>query len=777
MKKVLSFILYFFFISNALFAQNTIVQFSMIQVESKNANRQQLAALGIEVDHAITTNNATQFVASDYDLNVLAQNNITCTILQKDLAAYYRDRLALGATSNSLRSSACNGVVAPNYNDPSFFSFGSMGGYYTYEEAFQVMDSLAAKFPNIIKPKATIGNFLTFENRSLYWYKISDNPNVDEAEPEILFNALHHAREAITLSQTIYFMAYLCENYATNPEIKFMVDNAEIYFIPIINPDGYKYNQNTFPNGGGMWRKNRRNNGSDFGVDLNRNYSLGWGVNNTGSSGNTNSNTYRGPAPASEPEVQAVQSFVNSHNFKIAQSSHSFGNLWVYPWGYLSANCDDSVQFRAMAAELTKHNSYKAGIDQETVGYSTNGSSDDWLYGDPSHGKILCGTPESGEATDGFWPLQNRILPLCREMNYFNLTSVKFLLSHASVQDLSDRLIGGTQQSLPFELNNLGLSPNASFTLSLVPISNNIVNVSVPKVFTNLAIQAKVVDSFSYQMASATANNALVKFALELDNGYVKKVDTLVKYFGNKVVLFNDDCSTMNNWSSTMWNTASPGFNSASCLSDSPFGNYDPSTFSEITLKNFISMTNIVRAELRYRVKFSTENNLDFVAVQAVTNAGPQDLCGQYTQIYSSANNSGDEAYNGIITDWKYESINLDPLVAANQIKLQWALQSDAGLEMDGIQIDDIRVSALTKNPESISSIGDKQTFCYPNPTNGNIYVPDNVQLLAVVNSQGQSIPFQIQDQMVELKVPGLYQFKLKSKQKETVFFEKVIMY
>ena len=67
-------------------------------------------------------------------------------------------------------------------------------------------------------------------------------------------------------------MWYLLENYETDTEIKTLVDNTALYFIPIINPDGYIFNESTNPNGGGFWRKNRKDNGNDtFGVDLNRN--------------------------------------------------------------------------------------------------------------------------------------------------------------------------------------------------------------------------------------------------------------------------------------------------------------------------------------------------------------------------------------------------------------------------------------------------------------------------------------------------------------------------
>src|SRR5690606_9629981 len=109
----------------------------------------------------------------------------------------------------------------------------------------------------------------------------------DEAEEEVLYSALHHAREPASLSQLIYFMWYMLENYGTDEEVTYLIDNTEMYFIPMLNPDGYRYNELTDPNGGGMHRKNRNlvSGGSgNAGVDLNRNYSYHW--NETGTSGN-----------------------------------------------------------------------------------------------------------------------------------------------------------------------------------------------------------------------------------------------------------------------------------------------------------------------------------------------------------------------------------------------------------------------------------------------------------------------------------------------------------
>ena len=150
------------------------------------------------------------------------------------------------------------------------------GLFYTYAETVAELDALHAQYPNITTAKYSIGT--SIEGRTIWAMKVSDNPNVDENEPEVGFDGVHHAREPITINVLLETIRYLCENYGVDPEVTFLVDNREIFFVPIVNPDGYVYNEQTYPNGGGMWRKNRHAPvGGCYGVDLNRNYPYQWG--------------------------------------------------------------------------------------------------------------------------------------------------------------------------------------------------------------------------------------------------------------------------------------------------------------------------------------------------------------------------------------------------------------------------------------------------------------------------------------------------------------------
>jgi carboxypeptidase T len=212
------------------------------------------------------------------------------------------------------------------------FGYGSMGGFFTMTEVYARLDSMFALYPNIITQKFSIGT--TVQGRPIYVAKISDNPNVNESEPQVFYNSLIHAREPQAMMTVMYYMYYLLENYGTDPEVTYLVNNREIYFQPIVNPDGYEYNRTTDPNGGGMFRKNRKlNSDGSYGIDLNRNFGYMWGYNNSGSSNIPSDETYRGTSAFSEPETQAYRDFVNSKNFKTTLNYHTYSNLLLYPWG------------------------------------------------------------------------------------------------------------------------------------------------------------------------------------------------------------------------------------------------------------------------------------------------------------------------------------------------------------------------------------------------------------------------------------------------------------
>jgi hypothetical protein len=309
------------------------------------------------------------------------------------------------------------------------------GPFHTYSETVDFLFQLHADYPEITSEPISIGQ--SWQGNDIWAIKISDNPELEEDEPEVLFDGLHHAREPMTVEVLLGTMTYLCENYGQDPLVTFLVDNRQTWFVPIVNPDGYLYNELTNPGGGGLWRKNRRDNGTCWGVDLNRNYPLAWG--GPGSSGDPCSDTYRGPSAGSEPEVQALMNFMIAHRFVTEDSYHSHGGMVLYPWGYTTDPAPDEPLLDAMAAEMTSGNGYLYGQPGEIL-YLVSGDTIDWSYGETQlKPRIFAFTTETGGGD--FWPDPWLIEPVVAE----NIPANLYLMEQAGpvIVLLALEVVGG----------------------------------------------------------------------------------------------------------------------------------------------------------------------------------------------------------------------------------------------------------------------------------------------------------------------------------------------
>ena len=353
----------------------------------------------LELDVAsVRRTGEVDLVADEGDRRALTGAGIPFTVVHEDLAAFYASRLA---RETIVLPPALGAWLTPP------FGSGSMGGYYPFSEVESVLDQIHAAYPTLTTAKFSIGT--TIQGRTIWALKISDNPGTDEAEPEARFDAMHHAREPESMQATIWFMLALLERYGTNALSTYLVNERETWFIPCVNPDGYVYNQSTNPGGGGLWRKNRRANaGGSFGVDLNRNYAFQWGFDDSGSSPSPTSETYRGTAAASAPEIAAMQAFISARSFQVAVSSHTYSDLWLWPWGYIAAGPANNAQYTEIGDLCTLETNWLRGPAGATL-YLANGVTDDYDHGIKG---TIAFTPEIGGDSDGFWPPTARIVPL-----------------------------------------------------------------------------------------------------------------------------------------------------------------------------------------------------------------------------------------------------------------------------------------------------------------------------------------------------------------------------
>jgi hypothetical protein len=295
--------------------------------------------------------------------------------------------------------------------DVSTLDFPSRdAAYHNYAEMVADVNAIVARYPAIAS-KRVLGR--TYQGRDVVAVKISDNVGTDEAEPEILYDANHHAREHLTVEMALYLLHQFTDGYATDARIKTVVDSREIWIVPSVNPDGAEYD---IASGSyRSWRKNRQpNTGSSFvGTDLNRNYAFRWGCCG-GSSANPSSETYRGPSAFSAPEAQVIRDFVNSRvvggvqQIRATMDFHTYSELVLWPFGYTTARTgpgmttDDNNALATLGRQMAATNRYTA--EQSSALYITDGDLLDWLWGTY---KIFAYTFEmypTSSSAGGFYP-------------------------------------------------------------------------------------------------------------------------------------------------------------------------------------------------------------------------------------------------------------------------------------------------------------------------------------------------------------------------------------
>jgi carboxypeptidase T len=268
--------------------------------------------------------------------------------------------------------------------------------FYTYDELTDLLTLLQSQYPDIFSFYSLTK---TYQSRDMWLVKISDNVIMNESEPQILFIGGVHGNERPGFQAVIYSLKSIVENYTSlkvnesfTLRIRHIVNTTELFFIPMVNPDGIT----------AFTRKNCRPNSCLFGdkkfcgVDLNRNYDYNWEDANrhplryiviprtwdqlkTLCSGSTTNylfertavkfplfdfssivglGLYRGPKAFSENESSAVRNFIEKNNVTISVDYHTFGEKIFYPQPWRYTNPTDNSTFISLTENVSKINGY-----------------------------------------------------------------------------------------------------------------------------------------------------------------------------------------------------------------------------------------------------------------------------------------------------------------------------------------------------------------------------------------------------------------------------------
>ncbi|MBD3347600.1 MAG: T9SS type A sorting domain-containing protein [Candidatus Eisenbacteria bacterium] len=563
----------------------------------------------------------------------------------------------------------------------------NFGEFYTYSETIDFLDDLYSSYPSIVTEKFSIGQSL--DGNDIWAIKISDNPGVDETEPEILFDGLHHAREPISIDVQLHFMEWLTSNYGTDPEATYLVDNREMFFVPVINPDGYLYNELMNPTGGGMWRKNRRDvqGSSCYGVDPNRNYDILWSQ--VGSSSNPCDDTYCGTGPHSEPEIQAYTDFALSRDIRFNLSFHSVVGAILIPWGYTtSEHTPDDALLREIGATMAQYNGYEVGQAGEILWYSCSGTTTDWMYDTVG---ILAMCIEVGGSD--FWPLESEIPGLREENLWPQIYVTRMVGPYLSVSDLTFSGGDGDQDPEPGETLDITLTVMNDGAYDAVDNAKATIHTSDPYIqlvdaespFGNLAPRATGDNSadpltFSVDASVPDGHTLSLTMVLEGDGFYAEEEFSWL--LGEATVLFSDDMeSGTGNWveNDGYWDLSTLNFHTPdNSYTDSPIGNYGNNRNTWIELASPVDLAHASQAQLSFWHRVMTEDGYDFCYVEASPDGG--------TTWYQLG-----PRYDGNV-NWENVVLDIPTEYCTADFKARFRLQTDTYVVDDGWFVDDVQV-------------------------------------------------------------------------------------
>lgn len=565
------------------------------------------------------------------------------------------------------------------------------GDFYTFDEVETFIADLHASYPNIVSDPISIAT--SEQGRTIWAFKISDNPEVDELEPEVLFDAVHHAREPIGINAIFLYMDWLTQGYGTDPEATFLVDNREIWFVPCVNPDGYVYNEQTDPNGGGMWRKNRRDNAgsSCYGVDPNRNYDYEWGTN--GISFDPCNDIYCGPNAFSEPEIAGYRDFVISRDFVTNISFHSVVGAVLVPYGYGQATFPpepDNTIFHDIADMIAMDNGYEVGTCWEVLNYAASGTTCDWLYGTQGVWSVCVEVGGSG-----FWPQQSEIAGLAAENLWGQRYMSRIAGSYLALDSV--QLTGGDGDQEPDAGETLSMTVNVENQGILADAANVTVTIMTDDPYVDLhdaytslgsiaagSMGQNTFDPFSFSVDAGTPDGHGLVMTLVIQGDGLYMEEQLSWMVGEPTVVFFDDMeSGTGNWieNDGYWGlTTAASHSPSNSYTDSPGGSYSNYRNTWIELATPIDFSSATAADLSFWHRYATEEDYDYCYVEVSDDNGAT-----WHQVGPK--------YHGNSYGFQEVTLPLNDYVGTAGFKVRFRFVSDTYVTDDGWYVDDVTIS------------------------------------------------------------------------------------
>ena len=351
-RLILNFILISF-----IFSFTSYDTYSIILKSSKDLDR--ITQAGAIIDH-YHNGNEVHILATESQYYIISNAGINIKKIENKARQYYLELLEETRDSDN-----------------------PMRDYHDYNELTEFLVNISNTYPSITN-LISIGQ--SVQGRELWVLEISDNPGVNEVEPEFRYIANMHGDETVGREMSVYLIDWLCSNYGVSERATNLVNNTSIHIMPSMNPDGFELGQ--------------RNNAND--VDLNRDFPDQFQDPNNNVNGR-------------QPETRSVMQWSEQHNFILSANMHTGALVVNYPFdgpnsGSYSACPDDDIfvdlalTYSENHQDMYTESPFSQGITNGAQWYALFGGLQDWSY---VWTKAFDVTLEQNEVK---WPNQN-LLP------------------------------------------------------------------------------------------------------------------------------------------------------------------------------------------------------------------------------------------------------------------------------------------------------------------------------------------------------------------------------
>jgi len=639
-------------------------------------------------------------------------------------------------------------VVVPRMVDAvASLSREDRGEYHSHTELTNDMAAWASAYPSITHLES-IGT--SYNGREIWAMKISDNPSLEEFEAEVCWIGCHHGDETISVEVCYYMIEHLLENYGTDPQVTWLVNEREFWIIPMLNPDGHTSGS----------RYNAQ------GIDLNRNYLCPDGSN-------------AGTA-FSAVESSLLRDWYVGKNPVTSLTFHS-GAVYVnYLWDYSYDPTPDEPMLITISNEYGRLSGLP--VTNGADWYVADGTCQDWCYDqrgeidttielstikDPPASSIdgivddnipamLYQARKSGKGIRGLVTDADTGAPLYATISIPEIG--KDVYTDPDVGDYHRMVESGTYtvqcsvDGFPTQtVYNVSSSldtfavVNFQFEIDRGTISGYVTDTNLDPVAATVSIvgdpaYSDVADAVTgyYEIENVLVGTHDVQASL---SGYTSDLETgvvvtdgatsTVDFQLEQAFYFDDLEGGLSDWNGSWGQTSSYSHSPTTCMTDSPSGNYPNNATTTMAMQSSLDLSDSDTASLVFWHRYDTESGYDYCYVEVSTNGGSS-----WTQVAS---------YSGQQSDWTEETIDLDAYAGTAGFKVRFILDSDGWIQKDGWYVDDVHVFA-----DQPTGVDDEMALGvrvgnYPNPfnptTNVAYSVPREGQVfLAVYDVSGRLV-------------------------------------